>query len=370
MTGDEFTARYRLRAQLNDGDVVSYRAADGRGGYALVHVFRGEPAPEFDEGTLGPEGKEELREVLEVEGIRVVVTEVVDPFTSFEAWYADRQRGPETEEPGAFTRIFRVQAEPEETEEAEASPPAPEEAPAEEESTDAPGEFTRLFGSMQTPPTADRLARPRAARSTDSPPFGPHARAPRGRPARRDASGSAATPGPAALRLRRRSGTPGQAAGAAGPARDDAEHGHVHADHAWEAGPGWRVRSAAAPAPAAGRTVPARGASSASAPTRGLAAGVRAAPAADGEAAGRAAAAALPTAGGAAAAAAGAAHLAAAVAGGWCLTRALHARDARVPWTGTARPASDPRGVRGRRPRDGRLRRWLGKLPGSVAGEG
>ncbi len=167
MTGDEFTARYRLRAQLNDGEVVSYRAADGKGGYALVHVFRGQDVPEFDEETLGPRGKEELREVLEVEGIRVVVTEVVDPFSTFEAWYEDRQRGPEAEEHGAFTRIFRIQPEPDD--EAEAAPP---ESPPEAEVAGpepAPGAVRPDPGPPPPPPRRRPRTRPASSRASSVP---------------------------------------------------------------------------------------------------------------------------------------------------------------------------------------------------------
>jgi len=184
MTGDEFTARYRLREQLNDGEIVSYLAADARGGTAFVHVFRGEFAPEFDATLLDPDGSAALREVLDVEGIEVVVTDVIEPFSTFEAWVAEHQRvaEPEKEGPGAFTRIFRVQSPegppaPPQEPGAESGPPEavsapleagvtgedaapvagdttevePPMAPEEEAESEGPGEFTRAFRALGTP---------------------------------------------------------------------------------------------------------------------------------------------------------------------------------------------------------------------------
>jgi len=154
MTGDEFTARYRLREQLSHGDIVSYLASDDRDGDALVHAFRGESAPEFDASLLDEAGGEAVREVLDVEGITVVVTEVIEPFSTFETWVAEHQRTPEEHGPGAFTRIFQVQ-------------PPGEPSGRSAEPVEEAGEFTRAFGALQQPPPTPAPPRAEPDRSAE-----------------------------------------------------------------------------------------------------------------------------------------------------------------------------------------------------------
>jgi hypothetical protein len=179
MTGAEFTARYRLREQINDGSVASFRAIDARGSRVFVHVFRDTAAPDFDAATLDSAGTALVREVLDVEAIKVVVTGEIEGFSTFEAWTADRQRK-EAGEPGAYTRIFRVapsEPEPETiaagssatpTPYPPASPPpaAPVSAPEPRfvaPTPPEPGEYTRLFG----------VASDASSQSAPSPPSGP-----------------------------------------------------------------------------------------------------------------------------------------------------------------------------------------------------
>ena len=171
MTGDEFTARYRLREQLTDGDIVSYLASDDRDGNVLAHVFHGPSAPTFDASLLDEAGRDAVREILDVEGIAVVVTEPVEPFSTFEAWVAEHQRPSEKDGPGAFTRIFRVQSPKEPSgrvAEPETGPSVEGEGGAKSVSdggtpkgpagsggdVEEPGEFTLAFGALRQPPPA------------------------------------------------------------------------------------------------------------------------------------------------------------------------------------------------------------------------
>jgi hypothetical protein len=110
MTGAEFTARYRLREQLHDGPVSTFRAIDSRGSKVFVHVFRDPTVPAFDQAALDARGTALVREVLDVEGLGVVVTGEIEPFTTFDAWTASRQK--DAGEEGAYTRIFRIPTEP------------------------------------------------------------------------------------------------------------------------------------------------------------------------------------------------------------------------------------------------------------------
>lgn len=172
MTGAEFTARYRLREQIHDGSVASFRAIDARGEKVFVHVFRDTAAPDFDVATLDSAGTALVREVLDVEAIKVVVTGEIEGFSTFEAWTAARQRK-ETGKPGAYTRIFRVapsEAVAEKVEAGSSAPPAappptppPPAAPVSVPERKAvapappePGEYTRLFGvaAEAVPPSA------------------------------------------------------------------------------------------------------------------------------------------------------------------------------------------------------------------------
>lgn len=167
MTGEEFTARYRLTKQLAEGEIVSYSATNARRETLQVHVFRGDEAPEFDSAELDPEAAGLVREVLDVEGLQVVVTEVIEPFSDLASWMEANQRG-SGEESGAYTRIFGAIKLPEEgdgsggadePEEPAApgmpSPPEPEPEPEPEPTTevepDGPGEYTRIFGAPRVP---------------------------------------------------------------------------------------------------------------------------------------------------------------------------------------------------------------------------
>jgi hypothetical protein len=161
MTGAEFTARYRLREQINDGSVSTFRAIDGRGSKVFVHVFRDTSASDFDPATLDAAGAALVREVLDVEAIKVVVTGEIEPFSTFEAWTADRQRK-EAGEPGAYTRIFRVDTpepapQPDTPPVTTPDPVAPHGANRRNDVRPQPvdaGEYTRLFGvaSEVSPP--------------------------------------------------------------------------------------------------------------------------------------------------------------------------------------------------------------------------
>lgn len=122
MTRDEFSQRYRLVEQLTSGEVASHRALDSEGKPVMLHMFGG--ANRTTEAVasmlahLRSGESLKVREVIEVEGSVVAVTEAIAPFTSFEAWITasgDQEAAPpggepapaDAHQPGPFRIIFR-----------------------------------------------------------------------------------------------------------------------------------------------------------------------------------------------------------------------------------------------------------------------
>lgn len=122
MTRDEFSQRYRLVEQLTSGEVASHRALDSEGQPVMLHMFGdANRTTEAVASMLAPLRSGEslkVREVIEVEGSVVAVTEEIAPFTSFEAWIAasgDQEPAPpgsepapaDARQPGPYTMIFQ-----------------------------------------------------------------------------------------------------------------------------------------------------------------------------------------------------------------------------------------------------------------------
>jgi len=175
MRGDEFRARFKLVKQLTRRGVHTFEALDPQGRSLMVHVVS-LPPTELQKllgllETLAPPDRGKITERLEVDGVPVLVTEVLDDFETFPRWLVSRRRAaveePEPSEPGEFTELFRavqegqrpdaepsppaegvIEAEPSDVAQDEAaSSEAAAPSPGETEPTSPPaGEFTRLFG--------------------------------------------------------------------------------------------------------------------------------------------------------------------------------------------------------------------------------
>ncbi len=204
MTGEEFRSLYRLGDRLTDPPIVTHQATDLSGASVLVHFFLdavGDTGSSYLDRLPNLPSAEErrVREVIEVEGRSVVVTEAWDGFSSFQEWIdsaagtrpipgesASGEPPPDSEaleEPGAYTQLFKAPvtdfeaappAEPA-TREGQATlepPPAAPEAPsspAHPVSEDDPpaaeknrGSYTMLFGGGDIPEPKGEEAPPPA----------------------------------------------------------------------------------------------------------------------------------------------------------------------------------------------------------------
>ena len=188
MTGEEFRSQYQLGERLTEPPVVTHRAIDAQGFPAMVHYLLG--STEVTSASLlekvhraDPTVQDQIREIDEVDGVPVVVTEVLDDFTTFQGWL-DETTAPaaaipkeEVDAPGAYTQLFKV-SEPELVSDPSTPEPPPVEAsppPAEEKK--APGSYTMLFGTGAAtgleppePPEGDRT--PQGGKPPPAPPAG------------------------------------------------------------------------------------------------------------------------------------------------------------------------------------------------------
>lgn len=174
--------------QLTDGDVVSHRALDSDGKLVMLHVStdadRTTDAVASMLADLVPEESAKVREVIEVEGSVVAVTEEIAGFLSFDAWVAasgDQEPAPPAAEPGSaaanqpgvYTSIFQGLDLPDtpspltpSPEAFPASPPAPSAAPTPVDEAPSPS------AAPPAPDDPDEQPRPL------SPPVSPPAEAP------------------------------------------------------------------------------------------------------------------------------------------------------------------------------------------------
>jgi hypothetical protein len=175
MTGEEFRSRFQVGERLTEPPVVTHRATDDTGGFVLVHYLLGstdvssasirEKVKEAD-----PSLRDRIRETVEVDGASVVITDVLDGFTSFLSWL-------ETDSPDPV-------------EDLEAEPVVEPMAPPTSE-PEAPGAYTQMFGAIGTqeapttppdsppePPPVAPPVPPPAAPAPPEPPATPPATAP------------------------------------------------------------------------------------------------------------------------------------------------------------------------------------------------
>ncbi|UCC71413.1 MAG: hypothetical protein JSV86_13585 [Gemmatimonadota bacterium] len=115
MQSDEFRQRYELGRQLTESGILSSEAADSEGTPVMVHFLGGHG----DEAQLvlalleqlDPADKARIVETVEVDGVQVVVTQVLEDFSTLEEWLEKRAAPPEPSAtgpaaPGEFTRLF------------------------------------------------------------------------------------------------------------------------------------------------------------------------------------------------------------------------------------------------------------------------
>jgi len=194
MTGEEFRSKYRLADRLTKPPVVTHRATDTSGSPVLVHFLMGS---ESEEGAsilealsqLEPAERQQIREVIDVDGRPTVVTEVVAGFSTFQEWL-DRAIPPKAAqtERGAYTQLFKppeigfgtgsseppappempTTSEPPDIldEVPEPTGPTPPPLPPEEEGEGEgkpPGSYTMLFGGVRGPGSEDQDGPPASA---------------------------------------------------------------------------------------------------------------------------------------------------------------------------------------------------------------
>jgi hypothetical protein len=109
MRDEELRTRYQFLEQIAEGEVVTYRARDADGSPVLVHHLEGERNQEGRSlldllPRLAPEDARQIHLLEEVDGIPVLVTEVLDDFSTLETWLT---RATDRKPPPAETEILR-----------------------------------------------------------------------------------------------------------------------------------------------------------------------------------------------------------------------------------------------------------------------
>lgn len=175
MRREDFGRRYKLRKRLSEGSIRSYDAVDSAGAPLMVHVLAG-PPDDVQKclallTRLDPSDKSKVVETVQVEGVQVVVTKVLEDFHTLPGWLDSHARGagPESErsEPGEFTKLFQAIPGEEEKKPSQAGEVARRSGAAESVPTPAStgesggkeggktgGTFTGLFGqpAKEAPP--------------------------------------------------------------------------------------------------------------------------------------------------------------------------------------------------------------------------
>ena len=166
MTNEELRQKYRLLKLVVEQDVRTYHALDAAGHIVMVHYLPGHSADSerllalLD--ALIPADQMRIVERAEVDGAPVIVTQFSQGFETLPVWLqmkaAQRSRAaapPASRAPGEFTQMFgAIDSVP--------SPPPPEPTPAPDPprppaaSTAAPvqGDFTGMFGPASGAPVA------------------------------------------------------------------------------------------------------------------------------------------------------------------------------------------------------------------------
>jgi hypothetical protein len=136
MTGAEHPPDYDLLKCICDESIRSFHARDRAGRLVMVHFL---DTGSNDEHrvvlslieNLPPPDKGKILKTAEVEGWTSVVTELLEDFSGLDDWLRARSPSKQAAPPG------------------QASPQTPKAA-----GSDAPGDFTRLFGTVDGPPSA------------------------------------------------------------------------------------------------------------------------------------------------------------------------------------------------------------------------
>ena len=183
MTLEEFRAKYRLQQRLTQRGVASYHAVDSSGRVVMVHSLDSASREEVDRvrgmiHQLNAADRKRILEILDVDGVPVIVTDYLQVFQTLAQWLEVRTRsapaaptvptassqGPPR---GEFTQLFGP---------AEIPKTPIVESPKSATPTPAGGEFTQLFGAIG-PAAADSHKTPQGP-STPLPPAPPAPPAP------------------------------------------------------------------------------------------------------------------------------------------------------------------------------------------------
>src|SRR6267143_501211 len=176
MTLEEFRAKYRLQQRLTQRGVASYHAVDSSGRVVMVHSLDSASREEVDHvrgmiHQLNAADRKRILEILDVDGVPVIVTEYLQAFQALAPWLEVRTRGapaaptvptaPSKGPPrGEFTQLFGP---------AEIPKTPIVESPKSPTPTPAGGEFTQLFGAIG-PAAADSHKTPEGPSTPLSPP--------------------------------------------------------------------------------------------------------------------------------------------------------------------------------------------------------
>ena len=175
MTLEEFRAKYRLQQRLTQRGVASYHAVDSSGRVVMVHSLDSASREEVDHvrgmiHQLNAADRKRILEILDVDGVPVIVTEYLQAFQALAPWLEVRTRGalaaptvptaPSKGPPrGEFTQLFGP---------AEIPKTPIVESPKSPTPTPAGGEFTQLFGAIG-PAAADSHKTPEGPSTPLSP---------------------------------------------------------------------------------------------------------------------------------------------------------------------------------------------------------
>lgn len=111
MTAEEFQAEYQIGDRITEGDVVSCWAEDLLGSAVLVHFLVKDEAGSRSSllnylPRLDTAHAEKIRILTEVDGVPVLVTDLLEGFTSLADWLEAAAGGKAVRDPGVYTRIL------------------------------------------------------------------------------------------------------------------------------------------------------------------------------------------------------------------------------------------------------------------------
>ena len=97
MTLEEFRAKYRLQQRLTQRGVASYHAVDSSGRVVMVHSLDSASREEVDRvrgmiHQLNAADRKRILEILDVDGVPVIVTDYLQVFQTLAQWLEVRTR--------------------------------------------------------------------------------------------------------------------------------------------------------------------------------------------------------------------------------------------------------------------------------------